>query len=169
MKEGAVLLNFARGGLVDDAAVLAALSSGKLAKYVTDFPDDALLGQPGVIALPHLGASTPESEDNCARMAARELREYLLNGTIRNSVNLPNCELPRSGSVCRICIINRNVTNMVGQITAVLAGGGHNIDHMVNGSRGAWAYTLIDLADRPDEAALAKLRGIEGVARVRVI
>lgn len=169
MKAGAVLLNFARGGLVDDDAVLEALASGKLAHYVTDFPDDCLAGQPGVIAFPHLGASTPESEENCAVMAARQLRDYLANGNIRNSVNLPDCELPRNGSSCRLAIINRNVTNMVGQVTGVLAASGLNIDHMINKSRGNWAYTLIDLATRPDAACIAKLEAIDGVQRVRII
>ncbi|MEG1849903.1 MAG: phosphoglycerate dehydrogenase, partial [Oscillospiraceae bacterium] len=168
MKEGAVLLNFARGGLVDDAAVLAALDSGRLRQYVTDFPDDAVTGHAGVLAIPHLGASTPESEENCAQMAAAQLRAYLEDGTIRNSVNLPDCELSRGGC-SRIAVINRNVTNMVGQITAVLATAGLNIDHMLNKSRGAWAYTLLDLGGTPDESCVAKLRAIDGVVRVRVL
>ncbi len=167
MKEGAVLLNFARGGLVDDEAMLEALASGALARYVTDFPNERILGHEGVIATPHLGASTPESEENCAQMAAKELADYLQNGNIRNSVNLPDCELART-SDHRLAIINKNITNMVGQITAVLAAQGHNIDHMLNKSRGAIAYTLIDLEQLPSEDCLAKLRAIEGVLRVRV-
>lgn len=168
MKDGAVLLNFARGGLVDDAAVLAALDSGKLSHYVTDFPNDTLVGKKGVIAIPHLGASTPESEENCAMMAAQELRDYILLGNIRNSVNLPDCELPKNG-FCRIAVINRNVTNMVGQITSALAAHGYNIEHMLNKSKGAYAYTMIDLSEKPDDACAAELRAIDGVIRVRVI
>ena len=167
MKQGAVLLNFARGGLVDDGAMLEALDAGALARYVTDFPNEAILGHEGVIATPHLGASTPESEENCAQMAAQELAEYLKNGNIRNSVNLPDCELPRGGGH-RVAIINKNITNMVGQITAVLAAERHNIDHMLNKSRGAYAYTLIDLEQMPSGDCLKKLRAIAGVLRVRV-
>ncbi|MEG2174452.1 MAG: phosphoglycerate dehydrogenase [Oscillospiraceae bacterium] len=168
MKEGTVLLNFARGGLVDVDETLKALDSGHLRNYVTDFPDDVVTGHEKVIAIPHLGASTPESEENCALMAAAQLRAYLEDGTICNSVNLPDCELVRSeGS--RLAIINRNVTNMVGQISNVLAASGLNIDHMLNKSRGNWAYTLLDLTTAPDDACIAKLRGIEGVVRVRVL
>ncbi len=166
MKKGAVLLNFARGGLVDDEAMLEALDAGTLSRYVTDFPNERILGHEGVIATPHLGASTPESEENCARMAAQELAEYLRYGNIRNSVNLPDCELPRGGGH-RVAIINKNITNMVGQITAVLAAEGHKIDHMLNKSRGAYAYTLIDLEQMPTPDCLAKLRAIGGVLRVR--
>ncbi|MBQ7081948.1 MAG: 3-phosphoglycerate dehydrogenase, partial [Oscillospiraceae bacterium] len=144
MKDGAVLLNFARGGLVEDEALLTALESGKLGRYVTDFPDDRIIANENVIALPHLGASTPEAEENCARMAAAQLEEYIVNGNIVNSVNFPNCQIPR-GNGWRLAIINRNVTNMVGQITAILAAEGHNIEHMLNRSRGDWAYTLIDV------------------------
>lgn len=168
MRPGAVLLNFARGGLIDDDAVLAALETGRLARYVTDFPNDRIVANEGVIAMPHLGASTEEAEENCARMAAAELDAYLTDGTIRNSVNFPDCEMLRNGG-CRIAIINRNVTNMVGQITAILAAGGHNIEHMLNRSRGALAYTLIDIAAAPGEADLAALKAIDGVVRVRVI
>ncbi len=168
MKQGAVLLNFARGGLVDDDAMLAALDEGRLLRYVTDFPNDRIVNHEGVIATPHLGASTPESEENCARMAARQLADYLINGNIRNSVNLPDCELPRL-SGARVAIINKNITNMVGQITAVLAADGHNIEHMLNKSRGDYAYTLIDLLRAPSEACAARLRGIDGVLRVRVL
>ena len=168
MKTGAVLLNFARGGLVDNSAVLEALGSGKLARYVADFPSSELIGKQGVICTPHLGASTPESEENCAMMAARELANYLKDGNIRNSVNYPDCELPREGGF-RIAIFNENVTNMLGQISKILADENHNIDHMLNKSRGRWAYTLIDLTARPSESCLEKLRAIEGVARVRII
>ena len=168
MKNGAVLLNFARGGLVDDDAVIEAIESGKLRHYVTDFPDEKLLGCKGIIATPHLGASTPESEENCAKMAAKQLRSYLEDGNIVNSVNLPRCEMPRTEPY-RISIINRNVKNMIGQITAVLANSGHNVEHMVNSSRGEWAYTLIDLSTEPDDAAIERLRSVEGIVKVRVI
>ncbi len=168
MPDGAVLLNFARGPLVDDDAVMEALESGKLSRYVTDFPDDKIVGTKNLIAMPHLGASTPEAEENCARMAAAQLDEYLTNGNIINSVNFPACEMARTGGY-RVAIINRNITNMVGQVTAILAGEGHNIDHMLNRSRGDWAYTLIDVAERPSDACVAALNDIEGVVRVRVI
>ncbi|MPN26555.1 D-3-phosphoglycerate dehydrogenase [bioreactor metagenome] len=167
-KEGAVLLNFARGGLVDTAAVVAALESGKLRRYVTDFPEDALLCCKGVIAMPHLGASTPESEDNCAVMAATELKNYLLYGNVRNAVNLPNCELPKNGNF-RLTLFHHNIPNMVGQITAILAADNINIEHMVNNSRGEYAYTIIDIEPPVGEEGLEKLRAIKGMVRVRVI
>lgn len=168
MKPGAVLLNFARGGLVDDDAVLAALTGGHLSHYVTDFPDDKLVGQEGVIAIPHLGASTPESEENCAVMAARIVRDFLLYGNIKNSVNLPDCMLQREGGV-RVTVINRNIKNMIGQISAVLAEGGCNIDKLINKSRGDWAYTIFDLDKAPSEEGIEQLENIDGVVRVRVI
>lgn len=168
MRPGSVLLNFARGGLVDDDALIKALESEHLRHYVTDFPNERLIGAKGVIATPHLGASTPESEENCAQMAAAQLRSYLEDGNISNSVNLPRCELPRNGG-CRVAVINRNVKNMVGQMTAVLAEAGHNIEHMVNSSRGEWAYTLFDLATEPDAGCLERLSAIGGVVRVRVL
>ncbi len=168
MKDGAVLLNFARGGLVEDEALLTALESGKLGRYVTDFPDDRIIANENVIALPHLGASTPEAEENCARMAAAQLEEYIVNGNIVNSVNFPNCQIPR-GNGWRLAIINRNVTNMVGQITAILAAEGHNIEHMLNRSRGDWAYTLIDVEAEPSADCVNALSAIDGVVRVRVI
>ncbi len=168
MKDGAVLLNFARGGLVDDDAMLASLENGKLYRYVTDFPNDKIVNHDGVIATPHLGASTPESEENCAEMAAQALAAYLIDGNIKNSVNLPDCELPRIGGA-RIAIINKNITNMVGQITAILAADGHNIENMLNKSRGDYAYTLIDLEQIPTSACLARIEAIDGVLRVRAI
>ena len=168
MKDGAVLLNFARGGLVDTDAVLDAVAGGHLAKYVTDFPDNKLIGKENVICTPHLGASTPESEENCAIMAARELADYIENGNIRNSVNFPNCELPREGGV-RLAIINKNVPNIIGQLTAALAADGLNIEHMINKSRGEWAYTMFDLSKEPNATCLKSLAAIEGVVRMRVI
>lgn len=166
MKEGAVLLNFARGELVEKDALLAALDGGKLRRYVTDFPFDYLLGRPDVICIPHLGASTPESERNCAIMAANELRMYLVDGDIVNSVNYPDCCMPRSGAF-RLAILHRNVTNMVGQIASALAAENHNIANMINKSRGGFAYTLIDLDDKPTERCIKLISQIEGVLRVR--
>ena len=168
MKDGAVILNFARGGLVEDEAVLKAVKSGKLRCYVTDFADDEIAGQEGVIVTPHLGASTPESEENCAVMAAHEIDDYLKNGNITHSVNLPDCTLPRMEG-CRVTVINRNVANMVGQMTAVLAAEGLNIENMLNKSRGAYAYTIFDLSAAPGEEAVEKLQAIEGVLRIRVL
>ena len=166
MKPGVVLLNFARGELVDKDALLKALEGDTLRKYVTDFPFDYLLGRQKVICIPHLGASTPESERNCAIMAAKQLRDYLENGNIVNSVNFPECNLPRSGAF-RLAVLHRNVTNMVGQITSQLAAGGHNITNMINKSRGAFAYTLIDLDDQPTAGCCNGIRAIDGVLRVR--
>ena len=168
MKPGTVLLNFARGELVDKDALLWALEGGKLRRYVTDFPFDYLLGRPDVIAIPHLGASTPESERNCAIMAANQLRAYLEDGNIENSVNYPDCHMPRSGAF-RLGILHRNITNMVGQIASMLAAENHNITNMLNKSCNAYAYTLIDLDDQPTDRCVALIMGIEGVLRVRTL
>ena len=168
MKDGTVVLNFARGPLVNDEDIAAALESGKLGHYVTDFPNDFIAGKKGGIAIPHLGASTPESEDNCAKMAAKQLKNYLLDGNIKNSVNLPECILPKSEGY-RLAIINRNITNMVGQITSVLASYKYNIDHMLNKSRGDYAYTLIDVESEPSKECVDELSKIDGVIRIRVI
>lgn len=168
MKDDARILNFARGGLIDDAAVLKALDAGKLAAYVTDFPDASLLGRDDVIAIPHLGASTPESEENCAIMAANQMMEYLQYGNIVNSVNFPACSMPMTGSV-RLTISNRNVPKMVGQITTTLADAGINIDDMMNRHRGEIAYNIIDIDKNVDSAIVDKLKSIEGVIGVRVI
>ena len=168
MKDNVVILNFARGGLVDDGAMLKALASKKVAHYVTDFPNDEITGHEGVIAIPHLGASTPESEENCATMAARQLRDYILEGNIRNSVNMPDCNMPKNGSI-RMTVINRNIKNMIGQMTAVLADGGYNIEHLINNSRGDWAYTMMDLDRAPDDATIQQLLAIEGIQKVRVL
>ncbi|MDR1874389.1 MAG: phosphoglycerate dehydrogenase [Synergistaceae bacterium] len=168
MKKGARLLNFSRGEIVDDAAVLEALRTGRLSCYVTDFPTDDLVGAEGALVLPHLGASTPEAEENCAVMAARQLKDYLENGNIRNSVNLPDCD---SGPVSRprVTVINRNVPNVVGPITTALASAGMNIDHMLNKSRGDYAYNIIDVDSPCSAATLGAIAGINGVIRVRLI
>ena len=168
MRYGVRIINLARGGLVDDADILAALESGKVARYVTDFPNNTLVGKPGVVTIPHLGASTPESEENCAIMAAQELREYLSTGNIRNSVNMPNVEMPRSGAA-RLGIIHRNIPKMISNISTLLSAEGANIENMTNKSRGEYAYTLIDLGQEISEETLAHVRGLEGVLRLRII
>ena len=163
MKDGVRIINLARGELVDDEAILPALESGKVARYVTDFPNDRTAGAKGVIAIPHLGASTPESEDNCAVMAANEIMDYLENGNISNSVNMPRAFLPPTGNP-RTGIIHRNVPEMLAKITSAVSG--TNIEHMVNAGRGDYAYTLLDLAAIPDGFE-EKLKAIDGVIRVR--
>lgn len=168
MKDGVRILNFARGGLVNDNDIKAALESGKVAAYVTDFPDDDLLCVDGVIAIPHLGASTPESEDNCATMAAKELIDYIENGNIVNSVNLPEITMPRSGEK-RICVIHKNIPNMLTAITGVVAQGGVNIENMLNKSRGDFAYTMLDINAADCNTISEQLSAIDGVIRVRVI
>lgn len=168
MKNGVRILNFARAALVNDADMKAALESGKVAAYVTDFPTDDVLCTDGVIAIPHLGASTPESEDNCATMAAHELIDYIENGNIVNSVNMPEITMPRSGEK-RICVMHKNIPNMLTAITGAVATGEVNIENMLNKSRGDYAYTMLDV-DNADEAALQeKLEAIDGVIRVRII
>ncbi|MDR3230370.1 MAG: phosphoglycerate dehydrogenase [Synergistaceae bacterium] len=168
MKAGSRLLNFSRGEIVDNAAVLAALRSGHLSRYVTDFPTEELVGEDGVLALPHLGASTPEAEDNCAAMAARQLKNYLENGNIRNSVNLPDCDIGPAVKP-RITIINRNVPNVVGPITTALAKVGMNIANMLNKSRGDYACNIIDLDSPCPPETLGEIAGISGIIRVRLI
>lgn len=168
MKPSAALLNFSRAELCDTAAVLAALQAGRLRKYVIDFPTEAVIGQPGVIALPHLGASTPESEDNCADMAALQTRNYLETGSIRNSVNLPACEL-EPAEKHRITVIHKNIPNMIAQITAQLAGANVNIEHLVNKSRKDVAYTVVDSLDDLPTDIVETLSAVEGIIRVRVV
>lgn len=168
MKPSAALLNFSRAELCDTAAVLAALQAGRLRKYVIDFPTEAVIGQPGVIALPHLGASTPESEDNCADMAAFQTRDYLETGSIRNSVNLPACEL-EPAEKHRITVIHKNIPNMIAQITAQLAGANVNIEHLVNKSRKDVAYTVVDSLDDLPADIVETLSAVEGIIRVRVV
>lgn len=167
MKDGVRILNFARGELVNSADIISALESGKVASYVTDFPSDEILGVDGIIAIPHLGASTPESEDNCARMAVRQLKDYLENGNIVNSVNLPSVSALRS-SACRICLIHRNIPNMLTQISGIVSAENVNIDNMLNKSRGELAYTMIDVPAAGD-SVIEKLTGIDGMIKVRVI
>ena len=168
MKDGVRILNFARGGLVNNDDIKAALESGKVAAYVTDFPSDDVLGVDGVIAIPHLGASTPESEDNCAGMAAKELIDYIENGNIVNSVNLPEITMPRSGEN-RVCVIHKNIPNMLTAITGIFAGDNINIENLLNKSRGDYAYTMLDIGAAETEAVAEKIGAIDGVIRVRVI
>ena len=168
MKDGVRILNFARGGLVDNNALKTALESGKVSSYVTDFPSDDILGVDGVIAIPHLGASTPESEDNCASMAARELIDYIENGNIVNSVNLPEITMPRSGEN-RICVIHKNIPNMLTAITAIFAQDNVNIENLLNKSRGDYAYTMLDVGAADTSAVAEEIGAIDGVIRVRVI
>lgn len=168
MKDGVVIINAARGELVDTASILAATESGKVARYVTDFPNDALIDAKNVICIPHLGASTPEAEDNCAVMAARQLVDYIENGNIVNSVNYPNCTSPKMGSV-RISIHHLNQQNMIAQITALLAQEQVNIENMVNKSKGSYAYTMIDTNTDLSEQTAEKIGAVEGVIRVRVL
>ena len=168
MKDGVRILNFARGDLVNSSDILAALAEGKVAAYVTDFPTDEMLGATGVIAIPHLGASTPESEDNCAAMAAKELADYLENGNITNSVNLPNVSAARAGA-CRICVIHRNIPTMLSQVTAAITEAGVNIANLINKSKKDYAYTIADcdaVVGKETEDAIA---AIDGVIKVRTI
>ncbi|HKJ11987.1 MAG TPA: phosphoglycerate dehydrogenase [Ornithinimicrobium sp.] len=169
MRPGATVLNFARSGIVDDDAVLAALDDGRLHAYICDFPSPRLVAHPKVVALPHLGASTAEAEENCAVMAADQVREYLTDGNIRNSVTFPNAQLPRTPGTTRIAIVNANVPNMVGQICAVLASAGHNLADLLNTSRGELAYTLIDVEGEVGADVVREVEQVDGVLRLRVL
>ena len=167
MKDGVRILNFARGGLVDEAAIIEALGNGKVAAYVTDFPSDNIIGVDGAICIPHLGASTPESEDNCASMATGQLIDFLENGNIVNSVNFPAVSCPRTGK-CRICIIHKNVPNMLSNISAVISNDNVNIENMLNKAKGDYAYTMVDI-DTDVDALEEDIKAIDGVIRVRII
>jgi D-3-phosphoglycerate dehydrogenase len=168
VKPGAVLLNFARDAIVDESAVAAALRAHRLKGYVCDFPGRTLAREPGAIALPHLGASTAEAEENCAAMVVDEVREYLEHGTIQNAVNFPNVEMPRE-SPYRVAIANANVPNMLGQISSTMARAGLNIHTMVNKSRGEMAYTLVDVDSPADDAVIRDIGRIDGVLSIRAI
>ena len=169
MKDGVIILNFARDLLVDDDAMADALASGKVKRYVTDFPNPKTANMPGCIAIPHLGASTEESEDNCARMAVREMMDYLENGNINNSVNYPNCDMGLCQTEGRITILHHNIPNSLGRFTAAIASENVNIAGLMNKSRGEYAYTMLDLDHHPSADVVEHLKGIEGVVRVRVI
>ena len=169
MKDGVVLLNFARDLLVDEDALIEALDSGKVKKYVTDFANHTVAGHKGILVTPHLGASTEESEENCAVMAVKEVRDFLENGNIKNSVNFPNCDMGTCVAVGRIAICHKNIPNMISQFTKILGAEGLNIADMTNKSKGEYAYTLIDLESVASREALDELKAIEGVSRVRVV
>ena len=169
MRDGATILNFARAAIVDEADVIAALDAGKLAAYVCDFPTPRTRDHAGVIALPHLGASTSEAEENCAVMVAETLRDFLENGNIRHSVNLPEASLPRIPATARIAIVNSNVPNMVGQISSRLAAAGLNIADLLNQSKGEIAYTLIDIDGQVPPGLVARIAAIEGVLNARAV
>jgi len=168
MKKGARLINLARGGLVNESDLIAALASEKIAVYVTDFPSAELLSNKKVICIPHLGASTPEAEDNCAIMAVKQLMEYLEFGSIQNSVNFPRCRLDQRAPY-RIVAINRNIPNMVGQITTILAAANINIMDLINHHRDEYAYNIIDTEHRIPDAVLDQIKQVEGIIRVRPI
>ena len=168
MKDGARVINLARDGLVNEDDICAALESGKVAAYVTDFPSSKIAAAKNAIALPHLGASTPESEENCAVMAAQEIQDYLLNGNIKNSVNFPNVSMERSGAA-RICVLHRNVPAMIAQITDVLGKDGINVENMTNKSKKDLAYTMLDVNVVPDQAVVDQLSSQENILRVIVL
>ena len=169
MHDGVIVLNFARDALVDDDAMEAALKSGKVKRYVTDFPNDRTAGMPGVIAIPHLGASTEESEDNCAKMAVKQVMNYLENGNIINSVNFPACDMGICTKAARVTILHRNIPNLLSRFTTAVAQDGINISDMLNRSKGEYAYTMLDLDDKVSPEAVEHLKQIDGVLRVRVI
>ncbi|MCR5122227.1 MAG: 3-phosphoglycerate dehydrogenase [Ruminococcus sp.] len=164
-KDGVKILNFARGELVNGAAIVKALGTGKVARYVVDFPSDEVIGVENVVAIPHLGASTEESEDNCAVMAANELIAYIEKGAILNSVNFPNIELPKTGDML-VCVLHKNVPALISQITTAVADKGANIENMVNKSKKDWSCTMLDVTGEADVAAI---EAIDGVVRVRVL
>jgi len=169
MKDGVIILNFARDLLVDDDAMEAALKSGKVKRYITDFPNDRTANMEGVIAIPHLGASTEESEDNCAKMAVRQVMDYLENGNIVNSVNFPTCDMGICTKAGRILILHKNIPNSLGQFTATVARENINISDLVNRSKGAYAVTMLDLDTPVSQHSIEELKKIEGVLKVRVI
>lgn len=168
MKKGSAVINLARGELVDTDAVLAALESGQLSRYVTDFPTEKVIGVTGVVALPHLGASTPEAEDNCAIMAAAELKDFLENGNVRNSVNFPSCFAPRLGAV-RLTVIHKNEKSVISSITDIIGKAGCNIENFVSQSRGDYAYAIIDTTEILPDSAVNDIAGLASVIKCRVI
>ena len=169
MKDGVIILNFARDLLADEKAVLDGIKSGKIRKYVTDFPNPTTVGQEGCIVIPHLGASTEESEDNCAMMAVDELKNYLENGNIKNSVNYPNCDMGVCTMAGRVAVLHKNIANMITKFTGVFGEAGINITDMTNKSRGEYAYTLMDIEAPANDEIVTKLNAIDGVFRVRVV
>jgi len=168
LNPGVRIINLARGGLINNDDLLAALESGLVGRYVTDFPDEQLIGVKNIIAIPHLGASTEESEDNCAQMACQQIADYLKTGCIKNSVNLPDNVLEPSTPI-RLCIIHRNIPNMLSRITSTLSDDGINIENLSNRSKKAFAYTIIDMMERPNGRAMAHIATIDGIIRTRII
>ena len=169
MKPGVIILNFARDLLANEKDVLAGLEAGKIRKYVSDFANPTTAGHPGCIVIPHLGASTEELEDNCAKMAVDELRNYLENGNIKNSVNYPNCDMGVCASAGRVAVLHKNIANMITQFTGAFGEAGINISDMTNKSRGEYAYTLMDIESPANDTIIDKLKNIDGVFRVRVV
>ena len=169
MKDGVIILNFARDLLCDEQAVLKGIESGKIRKYVSDFPNSVTAGKKGCIVTPHLGASTEESEDNCAKMAVKELRDYLENGNIKNSVNFPNCDMGICEQAGRIAVFHKNIANMIASFTSVFGEMGINISDMTNKSKGDYAYTMLDIQTPSSDEIVKKLEAIDGVIRVRVV
>lgn len=167
-KDGAVIINNARGELVVSADVINAVESGKISRYITDFPDDSLLGKENIICVPHLGASTPEAEDNCAYMAAKQLVDYLENGNIANSVNYPAVSMPKT-SAARVCVLHRNVKEILSKILAIVSSQGINVAHMQDQSKGEYAYLILDLDDMPSAASIDLVKNLAGIIRVRVL
>jgi len=168
MKDGVRILNFSRADLVVAADLKEALESGKVAAYVTDFPTEDVLGVPGVVAIPHLGASTEESEDNCAVMAALQLSDYMVNGNIKNSVNFPAISMPRTTD-CRLCILHKNLPSMLAKFTSLCSEQGINIENMTSKARGDVAFTMLDVNDKPNDSSIDALKSLDAVMRVRVI
>jgi D-3-phosphoglycerate dehydrogenase len=169
MKDGVKIMNFARGGLVNNNDIKEAIKEGKVSCYVTDFPTEDILGVDGIIPIPHLGASTIESEENCAIMAVNQIKDYLENGNIRNSVNFPKCYLTKKEDGQRITVSNRNVPNMISELTSILAKHNINISDMLNKSRGDIAYNIIDVNNKITDSVIDELKTIEGVIAVRVV
>ncbi|MBR6556792.1 MAG: phosphoglycerate dehydrogenase, partial [Clostridia bacterium] len=169
MKDGVRIINLARGELVNDDDMAAALESGKVASYVTDFPNAKTLAMAGAVCIPHLGASTPESEDNCARMATEQMIDFLENGNIKNSVNFPNVTMERSAGSARLCVIHRNIPNMISTVSAAMAAKGINIENIISKSKKDYAYTMLDVVGDVSDATLQHLYEVEGIIRVRVI
>ena len=167
MKRGASVLNFARGELVDSKAMLDAVASGKISRYVTDFPSDEMLGVENVVVIPHLGASTPEAEDNCAVMVAHQMRDFLENGNVTNSVNFPACKLPRIDGCFRVTVIHKNVKNVLNSVTGIVSEKGINIANMLSQAKGDYAYLILDLDEHMDDATIKEIESLEPVIRVR--
>ncbi len=168
MKDGVVIVNIARGELVDNADMIKAIESGKVSRYVTDFPADEIIGIPNIICMPHIGASTPEAEDNCAVMAANQLIDYIENGNVVNSVNYPACSMPRSTDF-RLVILHKNISNILAQITGAVGKEGININNMANQSKGDYAVTILDIEKKVSEEAVNHISQVEGIIRVRLI